>query len=144
MEEIEQGIELTVACYLATTKLVLLARAIGWEAPPWAATDRSLVASVIRYRMLARDLSLEDVLFAPYQFQVAPLLNKDPPDMPQLMTLAGKAMGWQLDNLPVRASHFWSPKMLDQPPFWADTQREVEVDDGAIHRYYLLPDWGMR
>lgn len=121
----------------ATPDNTLLARAIGWEAPPWAVQDRLYVASVIRYRMIDRQQTLREVLFDRGQFCVVPLLIEDPPGMVTLLPLAEEALAWGLETLPIRASHFWSPASRTVPPYWADEGRRVEVP-GAIHQFYLL------
>lgn len=115
---------------------ILLARVIGWEAA-WAEQDRRGVASVIRYRMIVRGQSLEEVLYAPGQFSTAYLLDRNPPDMTELFPLAIEALQWDLESLPVQASHFWSPTILSRPPYWADSSLEVIVE-GTVHRFYCL------
>ena len=113
---------LLLACSFA--QVTMLARAIGYEAPAWAAQDRPFVAAAVRHRMLARDLTVEEVLLAPGQFSVAPLLGADPPgeDMAALVELA---LGALLD---------------DEPPPWARDEWLVETA-GTAHRFYLLPKW---
>jgi len=127
---------LLLACSL--TQVTMFARAIGYEAPSWAAQDRPFVAAAIRHRMLARDLTVEEVLLASGQFSVAPLLDADPPgeDMKVLVNLAIDAL---LDADPLAVSHFWSPVYLDEPPSWAMDEWLVETGD-TVHRFYLLPE----
>ena len=128
---------LLLACSL--TQVTMFARAIGYEAPSWAIQDRPFVAAAVRHRMLARDLTVGEVLLAPGQFSVAPLLDADPPgeDMAILMDLAADAL---LDDEPMAISHFWSPAYLDEPPSWAKEEWLVKTG-GTAHRFYLLPRW---
>lgn len=117
--------------------ITLLARAICWEAPDWAAQDRVYVASVIRTRSLSRGQSVKEVLFAPGQFSVSHLLDQDPSDIEGCWALAKEAYTWSWEDLPVIADHFWSPAYLDGPPFWALPEYEVETP-GSIQRFYWL------
>lgn len=131
---------MTRALFILTNlpAIILFARAIGYEAPAWAAQDRLYVAACIRYRMVSRDLSVEQVLFAPHQFSVAHLLDHDPPgeDMTALVRLAIDAL---LDDGPLAISHFYSPLYVDAPD-WARDEWLVETD-GTVHKFYLLPEW---
>lgn len=115
----------------------LLARAICWEAPGWAAQDRPYVAAVIRTRMLQGGLAVEEILFSPGQFSVAHLLERDPPGIEQCLPLAAGAYDWTWEDLPIIADHFWSPVYLSEPPAWASPECEVEAP-GTIHRFYYL------
>lgn len=117
--------------------IILLARAIGFEAPAWASQDRPYVAACIRYRM-GQDLTVQQVLFAPHQFSVAHLLDHDPPgeDMTPLVRLAIDTL---MDDDPLPISHFYSPLYVDAPD-WARDEWLVETG-GTIHKFYLLPEW---
>jgi hypothetical protein len=117
----------------------MLARAIGYEAPSWAAQDRPFVAAAIRHRMLARDLTVGEVLLAPGQFPVAPLLDADPPGE-DMAVLIGLALDALLDGEPLAVSHFWSPVYLDGPPSWARDEWLVQTAE-TVHRFYILPEW---
>jgi len=117
-------------------QIVLLARTIGWEAPPWAAQDRLYVGAAIRWRMEETGGSVSDVVFAPHQFSVAHLLDTDPPDMDVLLPLAAEILSADLETLP-SVTHFWSPVYLAEPPYWADERCYVETD--TIHRFYDMP-----
>ena len=128
---------LFLACSLA--QVTMLARAIGYEALAWAAQDRPFVAAAIRHRMLARDLTVKEVLLAPGQFSVAPLLGADPPGE-DMAVLIGLALDALLDGEPLAISHFWSTAYLDGPPFWARDEWLVETA-GTVHRFYLLLEW---
>jgi len=136
MTEAVAAIGLAIQLF-TTSDTVLLARAIGWEAPTWATQDRRSVASVIRYRMIDRQQTLREVLFDPGQFCVVPLLLEDPPEMGELFILAEEALAWDLEDLPVAASHFWSPVFATGPPYWADEAHRVEIP-GTIHQFYSL------
>lgn len=119
--------------------IILLARAIGYEAPTLLApNDQPYIAACIRYRMVSRDLSVEQVLFAPGQFSVAYLLDHDPPgeDMTILVNLAIDTL---LDDDPLSVSHFYSPLYVDAPD-WAREEWLMETD-GTVHKFYLLPEW---
>lgn len=122
------------------SSVVLLARAIGYEAPTaWAKQDQPLVAACVRCRMMILDLSVQDVLFQPGQFSVAHKLDQNPPgeDMTRLIRLALDVL--TSDDL-VPVSHFYSPKYLSDPPSWARDEWSVSTP-GAVQRYYLLPGW---
>jgi len=122
--------------------ILLFARVLGWEVLGHEA-DATYVASVIRYRMLARDLTVEEVVLAPHQFSVAHMAYRDPPNLADVWPVAASAIDWEADDLPVKASHFWSPLYLEEAPFWAAPELEVAVPAGLEHRYYRLPDWSL-
>lgn len=132
----------TIALAIAlssTPENVLLARATGWEAPRYLATeaDAEAVASVIMYRSICRGQSVRDVLFAAGQFETAMLLDTDPVDMDFYLELADRALQWRsVNDLPVVASHFHSAGVM---PYWADRGKLVDVPEAAQF-YYKLDD----
>lgn len=131
---------MTRALFILTNlpAIILFARAIGYEAPAWASQDRPYVAACIRYRMVSRDLTVHQVLFAPHQFSVAHLLDHDPSgeDMTALVSLAIDTL---MDDDPLAISHFYSPLYVDVPS-WARDEWRVETGE-TVHRFYLLPKW---
>lgn len=126
-----------IAIAAALPQITLMARAICWEAPIWASADRPLVAAVIRYRMLDRNQTLEEVLYAPYQFSVAHLLESEPEGLEACVAVATQAYFWQVEDLPILADHFWSPVYMAEPPDWAESMQEVEVPGDVVHRFCL-------
>jgi len=125
---------------ITTPDRVLLARAIGHEAPRYLATevDAEAVASVIMFRAICHGQLIREVLFAPGQFSTATLLDTDPVDVDFYLALADRAKQWEsIEDLPVVASHFHAP--MDSPPFWAKQEYQVEVP-GTVQLYYLLPE----
>jgi len=139
MAQIIVAAAIIASAITAAPDVTLMARAIGWEAPVYLApeADRIAVASTIRYRMLCRGQSLQDVLFAPGQFSTASLLDTDPQGMESLMPLAAEALQWGYDDLPVKASHFFATTI--EPPYWARPGQGVIVP-GAVQRYFLIDD----
>jgi hypothetical protein len=56
----------------------------------------------------------------------------------ELLWLSSVALIWDYDDLPLKASHFYSPLLID-PPAWAEPAFEVILGD-AVQRYFLLDD----
>lgn len=127
-----------LALALALTQFRDVAYTVGWETMGAEETDAYSVTATIVRRARCRRLTFSQVVREPGQFQVAPLLDRPPPNLRLVLPRVVEALQEPPLDLP-QVDHFWSPLLLDQPPYWALEEHEVVVP-GSAHRFYKL-DW---